>query len=142
MEIPANAFTTTIQVRVNDTDMFGHMNNARYVSLLEAARMDWSRALQERYDRTRLRAIMAHVEVNYLRAITLEHEVACTFWVSKIGTKSYTMSYVIHPHDQLEMAFATAKTVLVTFDFNDHQSIPIPEWYLIILREFYSEMDI
>lgn len=82
-----------VDVRYRDLDTFVHVNNAVYLTYFEQARVAYFAELgwTSRDDSV----VVARAEVNYRRPIVLGQQVQVGCRVSRFGTKSYTMEYVV-----------------------------------------------
>ena len=111
-------YVTDVRVRYSDLDAQGHVNNARVLTLLEEARVDWLYMDAPRHGADQLvRAIVvATLEIQYKRPITFGPPARVSLGVAKIGGASFTVDYVVHSDDQV---VATANTVLVVIDSAD-----------------------
>lgn len=108
-------FVTEVPVRWSDLDAFGHVNNARTVTLLEEARVDWLfvTATAAGAGRMTTGIVVARLEVDYRRPIPFESPVMVSMGVAALGAASFTVDYRLTLRD-VEMA--TAATVLVPID--------------------------
>ena len=136
MDIPREAYSTTIQLRFVDTDQAGHVNHATFVSFLETARVNWIREEASNSSMRNVPIIIARVEIDYKLPITLYDSPIVSMWISRMGNKSFDMDYTIHGirNDQ-PIIFATAKTVIVYYNYQSHQSEEIPN----DLRQLFSK---
>jgi acyl-CoA thioester hydrolase len=120
-------FTTPITVRYSDLDAQGHVNNARYFTFMEEARVYYARALglwTDLENFTSIGQIVAEATCTYLRPVQLGQPVEVAVRTSRIGHKSLEMTY------QLSVAgepVATGRTVQVAYDYAARQSIPVPQ---------------
>lgn len=108
-------YVTQVRVRWSDLDAFGHVNNARTVTLLEEARVDWlfTDASQHGVDRITEGIVVAHLEIDYKRPIGMKLPVIVSMGVTKLGVASFAIDYVL---SQAGATAATASTVLVPVD--------------------------
>ncbi len=107
---------TEVAVRFSDTDAFGHVNNAAYLSYLESARIDYLRAILGVVKIKDLGVILARVEIDY-KSPAFHHEtmkVGCR--VEEIGGASIRMGYRIEDKASGRLV-AEAKSVLVAYDY-------------------------
>lgn len=111
----AQRFVTQVRVRWSDLDAFGHVNNARTVTLLEEARVDWlfTDASRHGVDRLTEGIVVARLELDYRRAIGLSLPVTVSMGITELGTASMTIDYVV---SVAGTTAATASTVLVAVD--------------------------
>jgi len=86
-------FVTEIQVRWRDIDAKNHVNNATIVTYLETARTElWRRRFGGGID---IPYVVARVEVDYRRQITIDDEVRIGLWVEDLKGASYVFAYRI-----------------------------------------------
>lgn len=115
-------FTVDIDVRYNDVDLLGHVNNAIYSSYLEAARVEYLPEVLGTTDA--LESVLAHLEIDFERPITLEDDVEVAIWVQELGTSTIHFAYEVRASGEVA---ATAETVQVAYDPDAKESRPIPE---------------
>jgi acyl-CoA thioester hydrolase len=125
------SFTTEIPVRYRDLDPEGHVNHAVYVSYLELARVRYLRELLGAGIED-LEAVVAHLEIDYRRPITIEESVTVALRVTDLGRSSVTMAYEIRADGDV---IATAETVMVRVD-EDGNATPMPEDWRETIREY------
>lgn len=111
----AQRYETQIRVRWSDLDAFGHVNNARTVTLLEEARVDWLFTEAARHGVGRLTegVVVARLDIDYRRAIGFGLPVGVSMGLSRLGTASFTIDYLVTVGGD---TVATASTVLVPVD--------------------------
>jgi len=86
-------FVTEIQVRWRDIDAKSHVNNATIVTYLETARTElWRHRFGGGVD---IPYVVARVEVDYRRQITIDDEVRIGLWVEDLKGASYVFAYRI-----------------------------------------------
>lgn len=81
---------TEIKVRGYHVDAFGHVNNARWLELLEEARWRWlDEAVDLRdWDRDRRGIAVLNIDVTYRRPARRHDVVTLTSWMSRLGGKA------------------------------------------------------
>jgi acyl-CoA thioester hydrolase len=122
-----------IQRRFADADIYGHINNVRFLQYLEDTRSTWQRGfpaeLPKHYGQ-----IVVHQEIDYAAMVLPSHlPMVIEMSVSAIGNKSYTQDYRVIDDD--ETVAATARVVMVIFDDVTGQAVVIPEY----MREWMSQ---
>lgn len=123
-------FQQPIQIRYNDIDAQGHVNNARYVTYIEYARFRYiiELGLWGGDSFMDLGLIVADCHISYLAPIKLTQKIRIGTRVSRIGNKSLVFTYQIEDEDN-GMVMATAETVMVSFDYHTGSTTPISsEW--------------
>lgn len=83
-------FATEIKIRGYHVDVYGHVNNARWVELLEEARWRW---LDEHLDLAAWDAIgqgiaVVSLAVNYRRPAHMHDRLEFRCWIDKLGGRS------------------------------------------------------
>ena len=115
-----------IQVRFSDLDLYGHVNNATYLSYFETGRLHyWKDVLQ--WDWNINGIILARAEVNYLKPINRGDEVACYVRTTRIGNSSFDVMHVlVKVTPEGEEICTTGKTVCISYDYSVHKPVKIP----------------
>lgn len=128
-------FEVELTVRYRDLDTLEHVNNAVYGTYLEQARIRYfDEVLDVPFEDREM--VLASVDVDFLRPITLDEEVvrvACG--VVGMGESSFDMEYRVYGGSSVEPA-ALAETVQVVWD--GAGSRPIPEGWREQFREYES----
>ena len=114
-------FITHVPLRWTDQDAFGHLNNARLITLLEEARIALFFACAEEAGVRGFEAgcVITRLEVRYLRQVPYERTpLQVAMWVSGIRSASCTVHYELwRGGDDLTASPAlTATTTLAMFD--------------------------
>jgi acyl-CoA thioester hydrolase len=133
--------TTAIQLRFNDIDLAGHAHNAVYLSWFEQARMDLLHAfVGDDHDWKTLGLILARNEVDYLKPVRLRDVVEVDCSCSKIGGKSFDLSYAlfVRTGDHRE-PYAKGRSVMVCFNYEQGASIPLPDAWRSSLARMMKE---
>jgi acyl-CoA thioester hydrolase len=112
LRIVTSRFVAPVRVRWSDLDAFGHVNNARTVTLLEEARVDWLfvEAARHGVDRLTEGIVVSRLEIDYRRAIGFGLPVTVSMAISELTAASFTVDYRVDVAGELA---ATAATVLV-----------------------------
>jgi acyl-CoA thioester hydrolase len=108
-------------VRFNDCDPMGHLNNAIFSTYLEQARLAYL-GDAERMPQSDI--ILARTEIDFRAPVSLGETVEIEVRPTRIGTKSFELSYVLRATGRL---VAEAKSVLVGYDYERAESTEIPD---------------
>jgi acyl-CoA thioester hydrolase len=108
-------------VRFRDLDGMAHVNNAVFSTYLEQARLAWfgdadPQPLED--------VILARTEIDFRAPVGQGRVVEIGVRPAEIGTKSFELEYELQVDGRV---VASAKSVLVGYDYERAQSIPIPE---------------
>jgi acyl-CoA thioester hydrolase len=112
-------YTSHCQIRWSDMDAYGHVNNARYLTLFEEARTELiARVARDRYGLKNLLTgiVVARHEIDYLRPIDYQPEpVRIEVWMEDVKNASFTVGYELFDHDGGAVV-ARARTRMVPYD--------------------------
>lgn len=103
-----------IQVRFNDLDGYGHVNNSVYLSYLEIARCTAFEDVFSTCMERGLWFILASAEIKYKKFLKFGDEVFVHIKLGEIGGVKFDFEYSVH--DGKGTVFAEAKTVHAMFD--------------------------
>lgn len=139
---PANfSFEMPLQIRWNDCDPLGHINNATYVTYFEIGRSLFMLKTSNQWDWNKDMFLIANVNCNFLQEMKLDvkhPKVWCR--VAKMGGKSFDIEYMVTSgkDDELKVhAFGT--TTQVMFDMKSRTTIEIPDWLRADIIGFEKE---
>jgi acyl-CoA thioester hydrolase len=133
-------FYHPIEVRYGDLDPQGHLNNSRYLTYFEQARIQYFLALglftpgQSFMD---IGVIMAEARVAFHAPVHFGQPVKVGVRVTKIGNKSMTVEQAIL-HAGNGERLASGQVVLVAFDYRANKTIPVPDGMREKIAQFES----
>jgi acyl-CoA thioester hydrolase len=81
--------------------------------------------------------ILANAQITFQKPILFYDQIQVGVRISRLGNKSLTMQYQIVRIENGEI-FADASTVLVTYDYHQQVTIPIPENWRTTIQSFES----
>jgi acyl-CoA thioester hydrolase len=109
-----------IEIRWGDLDAYGHVNNAVYLSYLEAARLEW---IQRTFGGLEdLRGfVLVRLAIDFLRELNQSDErIVASCQPRRLGTSSITMREAVRTG--LDEIAAEAETVIVARDVRSGRS--------------------
>lgn len=133
-----------IQLRLKDIDNMQHVNHANYLSFVELARLKY-------YDdilgtntewHSQQGQIMARTEIDYKDALEYDDSVTVYTRCTKLGTKSFELSWIItksSDHKQEKIA-AKGKSIIVCYDYKLKMAIEIPNDYKLKIQQFEGKL--
>ncbi|MCS6994439.1 MAG: acyl-CoA thioesterase [Anaerolineales bacterium] len=134
--MPAFHFRHPIEVRYADLDPQGHVNNARFLTYFEQARVQYLVHLglfSQDQSFLEIGIIVAEATVTFKAPLYFGTQAQVGVRVSRLGNKSMTMEYELT--DTSGKLYATGATVIVTFNYRNHATISIPAaWRHTITR--------
>lgn len=129
-----------IQIRFNDVDSFGHVNNTVYLSFYDLGKTDYFRAvLGKNVDKT-FDLIIAHIDVDFLAPVFMNDEIIVDTAVTHIGQKSLTLTQRIICKKSNTIK-CIANTVMVAYDFEKKCSKNISDEYRNAIGSFEKRPD-
>jgi len=123
-------FYVPIKVRYGDLDPQWHVNNTRFLTYMEQARMEYliNLGLFDGKSFLDLKAIIADIHVKYYAPIVLGQDIKVGTRTAKIGNKSLLYEYIIEDADD-GTVLAKGEIVSVTYNYREQKSIRVPdEW--------------
>lgn len=118
---------TDIQVRFNDIDIAGHVNNAVHQYYYDYARMQYFNEVFEKINWREEGLVLVNINVDYISPIYIDDKVQVKTSIIKTGNKSVKMIQIIHCADNPERVFSKSCSVLVGYHFIKNKSFKIPE---------------
>jgi len=117
-----------IRVRWGDVDSMGHVNNAKYFTYCESARMSYFAAigLDGFRDGGRFGPALAAANLDFKKQVHYPAELEVRTRVAKLGRTSFTMEYEIVDVATEERA-AAGSGVIVWIDYGSGRPVPIPD---------------
>ncbi len=114
-------FVAEVPLRWTDQDTFGHVNNARLVTVLEEARVALFFACAEQAGVVGFESgcVITSLEVRYIRQVPYERTpLRVTMWIGGIRAASFTVHYEVHRGGEADGAppALTATTTIAMFD--------------------------
>ncbi len=115
---------TQVPIRFFDTDAMGHVSNVAYAAYLEVARFQVFGRLYGDEPDPSSSAILARLELDYRREVNFPGDLDVGTCLITIGTKSFELGHGIFKNDE---CVATASIVMVSFNYDIRQSVPISD---------------
>lgn len=113
---------TRYRVRFGDTDMLGHVNNSRYLSYLEDARLQFMEDLELQ----QIPLILASVKADFRAQAFFKQHLVIDTTVRRIGNSSMDIYNRITDETTGQLIFE-AVTTIVHFNYQLQKSEPIPD---------------
>jgi acyl-CoA thioester hydrolase len=123
--------TYPLHIRFNDLDTYGHVNNAVYITYFEEGRKLWFQdRIGKKWDWSKHGILLAKHEVEYKVPLLLTDDACIELWISKVGTKSFEVSYKVYSGSGEEKTLCTTgKSIAVCYNYKQQKTIEVPlEW--------------
>ena len=125
---------TPVQKRFSDVDSFMHVNNIWQQSYFDMGKTDfYTKVLGITGVFDKLRIITASTHTDYYGQVRLMDDIVVVTDVSRLGNKSMTLRQRIMLDDK---CLTESSSVMVAFDFETQQSVPMPEEWRRKLKEY------
>jgi acyl-CoA thioester hydrolase len=131
---------TRLEIRYQDLDPYGHVNNAVYLEFFESVRFAYWQALADLVGIDELvagdvpgaRYVVAETTVRYREPIFFEDILYGAASISTVGNRSYTMDFELRTGEAFEEGNVVAEgyAAQVFFDPKTEEVLPRPEWFL------------
>ena len=115
-----------LQIRFNDVDKFGHVNNTVYFQFYDTAKTDYIATVCKGVDWERLAIVVVKLEAEFLAQIKGDSHIAGRTRVTKIGNKSFHLEQDVIDIDTQEVK-SRCLSIMVLFDLEHQQTIPLPD---------------
>ncbi|HMT37752.1 MAG: acyl-CoA thioesterase [Xanthomonadales bacterium] len=120
----SHVFRTPVSLRWSDLDAFNHVNNSRYLTFLEQARIEWFETLDEPWMDDHSAPVVASATLNFKRPIAYPAQVAVELFTDKLGTSSVVIGHRIVAADGT--VHCDGQVVAVWVDRQTGKPTPLP----------------
>jgi acyl-CoA thioester hydrolase len=140
--MPEFRYYHPIDVRYADLDPQGHVNNAKYLTYLEQARIGYISQLGLWNGGSFLEVgiILADAHLVFRAPVLFGQKVRVGVRVSRLGNKSLDMEYRLEDAGSGQ-ELASGSTVLVAYDYRAERTIPIPDDWRQAIASFENLTD-
>lgn len=117
------------EVRYGDLDPQGHVNNAKYLTYFEQARIYYLIKLglfNKDQSFMEVGVIIADIHITYHSTTHYGDDIKVGVKITRIGTKSITVEQCVMDAKTGKL-MASGTVVMVTFDYEGLKTIPVPE---------------
>lgn len=126
-----------VQLRFNDIDMLGHVNNNAYFSYMDLGKASYFNAVMpdDNFDMRKIGVVIANVNCDFIAESYMHEPLEVMTRTADIGDRSLRMEQrVINP--TTGQVKCISRTVMVSFDPKTRQSAPISEKWRSALSAF------
>ena len=125
-----------VQIRFNDVDRYGHVNNNAYFAYYDLGKEEYLRqVLKVDYRTAEVVPVIANINADFILPIFYGDEIVVETRVSHLGHKSFTLQQ--RAVNQLtQQVVCQCSTVMVCFNLKTQQSAEVPEQYRHAVEAF------
>ena len=128
--------TTPIQLRFNDFDALGHVNNSVYFSFYDLGKTTYfNEVIPDISVSKEVGVVIANIQVSFLVSVYPGENVAVETAVVEIGNKSFKLQQRLIDVETNEVK-CVCQTVMVCYDAKTKSSHPISEAWRKAMAEF------
>ncbi len=127
--------TLPLQIRFNDVDKFGHVNNTVYFSFYDLGKTEYFSSVCPNVNWVKDAIMVVHIEVDFLTQIFATDNIAVQTAVSEIGNKSFRLAQRLIDTKTGE-AKCVCYSVMVAYDLQQHSSTPLTEEWIHAICEY------
>ncbi|MBR5102702.1 MAG: acyl-CoA thioesterase [Muribaculaceae bacterium] len=119
--------STPVQLRFNDIDMLGHVNNTIYFSFFDLAKSDYfNRVNNGVVEWDDVPIVIANINCDFIAPVTFDEQIEIKTAVESIGDKSFRLVQVLVNSTTGELK-CLCRTVMVYFDTTTRIPISVPQ---------------
>lgn len=131
-----------VQLRFNDIDILGHLNNIVYFALYDLAKARFLQEIQkEDIDFRRVECVIANINCTYIKQIVFGEEIEVKSRCIRLGERSFTLQQCLVEVPTQEVR-SVCETVMVSFDPATGKSAPMRPEFRQALLEYEGRSDI
>jgi acyl-CoA thioester hydrolase len=131
-------FYHPMEVRYADLDAQGHLNNAKYLTFFEQARVRYFEELgllSKNLSFMEIGMIVADIHIKYRAPVTLGTAIKVGVRIEAIGNRSITVHQTIADGVTGKL-YADGMVILVTYDYREHKTTPVSDEWRKIITDF------
>lgn len=123
----AELIRVPMPVRWRDLDAFNHVNNSKYLSYLEEARLQWMLGVPGQGMDDHVAPVVAAAQLNYRRPITWPAEVVIELFVERLGNTSLSVGHRIVDDEDRSIVYCDGNVVMVWIDRDSGRAAALPQ---------------
>lgn len=117
-------FRMAIALRWSDLDAFNHVNNARYLTFLEQARIEWFETIGEPWVTDASAPVVASATLSFKRPIEYPARIFVELFTERLGNSSVTIGHRIVDEDGT--LYCDGNVAAVWVDRRTEKATPLP----------------
>jgi acyl-CoA thioester hydrolase len=124
-----------VQIRFNDVDILGHLNNTVYFSFFDTGKAYYfEHILGERMNWQKVETVIANIECAYIAPIYFGEQIAVLTRCISMSEKSFRLQQMLVEKSTGEVK-SLSETVMVSYDVETRKSKPLSEKYRLALAK-------
>lgn len=138
MEIKPETFKATlpVQIRFNDIDALGHINNNIYFSFFDLGKTNYFEVIKPTsVSWIEGMIVLAHIDVDFFSPIYYKEKIVVDTKITKLGDKSGVFLQQIRSVKNDEVK-CRCESVFVTYDADTQSSMRIPDVWRSVISKY------
>ena len=128
--------TLPLQLRFNDVDSLGHVNNTIYFSFYDLGKTTYFDEVKKAYPHLNdVGAVIVNAQADFLAPVFMDEQIAVQTSVTELGNKSFKMLQQVINTETNEVK-CVCRTIMVGFDKKTNTSMPISDEWKKAIAEF------
>ena len=128
-----------IQIRFNDVDRYGHVNNNSYFSYYDLGKEDYLHSvLKIDYEDMDIVPVIANIQADFILPIFYGDPIVVETRIARVGTKSFKLEQQAY-NKKMKAIVCRCSTVMVCFDLKNQVAVEIPDSYRTAICDFEGD---
>lgn len=128
-----------VQIRFNDVDRFGHVNNNAYFAYYDLGKEEYlQKVLKVDYETAEVAPVIANINADFIKPIFYGDQIVVETRVSHVGNRSFTLSQRAVRVDTGEVV-CQCRTVMVCFNVKTQEATEMPTHYRESIQAFEAQ---
>jgi acyl-CoA thioester hydrolase len=123
------------QLRWNDVDQFGHVNNSIYFQLYDLAKTAYLKDVAGTLLDKEHSVVIANVNANFIAPIFLEDDIELQTTVTHLGTTSFKLAQRVVDSETQEVK-CTCDSIMVHYKVATQEAAPLSENFKSLVRAY------
>lgn len=124
-----------LQIRFNDVDKFGHVNNAVYLNFFDTAKTNYIATVCPNVNWEKDAIIVVYIEVVFKAQIYSTDDINVQTAVTGIGTKSFDLNQQIIDTKTNEVK-CVCRSTMVSYDLTERKTKPLKDDWIMAISDF------
>lgn len=122
----SKALVIPMEVEFHDLDAMGHVNNVRYFTFMEAARVTFFRHFLDARRIRDLQMIAVEASCRFLSPALWGEVLLVRVWIPRVGNTSFDFQYEMTERETGRLV-ARGTTICVSWDYETESKMRVPE---------------
>ncbi len=143
MEVNIKSFkfnhSTPVQIRFNDIDIAGHVNNAVYQYYYDYGKLNYlDTVFKDLIEWDKFGFVLLNINIDYISPIYIHDKIIVETRIEQINNKSIVIKQIIREHNSKNDTGikSVATSIMVAYNFIKKESFEIPEKWKNAVNNF------